>query len=634
METAAMPRDFHELRLFLEKHCYVPQGKYVRVGSMSEQDMEHLLRGKLLPVWRWAFATIKNESDAKLIQRNIGVARKQIQSYREQREAARSEHLRLDAQRKYLKDSLEKENRKQQELLQKLTSLEQEKTRKLRKAQEKKEQEILCQANQNCRLKCLENIRDRLNDCGILLNKEHPTNSQAFGHGTNTVLSRTLNVSEAASGNSSAENATSNLTKVEELRHEDYRTLVDDLMKLATTENIFDKKVCLSEDNDAAQHRVKDIITISTSEKTIEQVQALLRDFRKEHIASFLQTEEIYSQANMVYEKISAQNEATGSDPFKSSPRFCSRDDGVEVSSQSSNDALERLSQLELQRSVLAAVIERGRELYDQIMSQTEAMRRRKSDLDHRITKVRTYQQREQEIVCKLHLSHVENRRILHSIQQTQRQLHEFVCRDIMTFCDKAAVHDRLFRYRTLLLKESRYFSSVQLSGQQVAVLRRHSNTKVVLPRQALYINQIQDESETVMKQSRVTLRDVFRSLGVPSFGNWMHLFHCLGKSTLNSSLVPQLHRMLSKLEEEFVLDKTSGQQDGSLHARHFLAELSSTCRQLEDMNKPLLENSYRVATEVVQDGIPALQRAITTWTTEPAWNVNINPQDKSTMRA
>ena len=91
---------------------------------------------------------------------------------------------------------------------------------------------------------------------------------------------------------------------------------------------------------------------------------------------------------------------------------------------------------------------------------------------------------------------------------------------------------------------------------------------------------------------------------------------------------------MLSKLEEEFVLDKTSGQQDGSLHARHFLAELSSTCRQLEDMNKPLLENSYRVATEVVQDGIPALQRAITTWTTEPAWNVNINPQDKSTMRA
>lgn len=28
--------------------------------------MENLLRGKLLPMWRWAFATIKNESDTKV----------------------------------------------------------------------------------------------------------------------------------------------------------------------------------------------------------------------------------------------------------------------------------------------------------------------------------------------------------------------------------------------------------------------------------------------------------------------------------------------------------------------------------------------------------------------------------------
>lgn len=404
-------------------------------------------------------------------------------------------------------------------------------------------------------------------------------------------------------------------------------------MKLVAADRIGDEKLCPSEGTDNAQHCAKEIITILTSEKTIQQVQDLLCDLRKEHISNYLQTERIYSQADMLYEKIRLENESASSDNYKLSLYASSEADSAEVPSQTSGDALDRLSQLELLKSVTSAVLQRTRELYDQIVLQVEGIRQRKSDLDQQIVKVRTYQQREREAVCRLQSYHAENQALLHSIQQTQQKSSESVCEVLMALSDKAAVHGRLTRYRALLQKESRYFSSVHLSEQQIVVLRSKESTKVFLPRKALYITQIQNESETATKQSHVTLHDVFQSLGVPYFGNWMLLFEYLEKANMNSSLVQELHWMLSRLENEFISDKTSGQQDGSHHARQILAEVSSICRHMESVTTPVLLSSFQVATATVDQGIPALQNAITTWATEPAWNVNLSMEDGNAIR-
>ncbi|DBA03534.1 TPA: hypothetical protein N0F65_011435 [Lagenidium giganteum] len=623
MELAQRNRDRNEFRRFLEKHRYVPQGRFARAGNLEDKDLDALLHRKLVPAWRWLWQNVKNAEDMENVRRNVAVARKKIESCRQERAEALHQRSALQARRQYLLAALQKEKEREAQLLHNLRTIETEQETRVQASMERKQREVLQQA---------VNLRSEKHREVFAADVAKVRQQMASARNHNTESDGST-LSDAQSSQNPVEILLTEYNRmnknaavafgasdVEHVRGYGGPKLLQLLRDSAQVEL---RKPSLAPEE--AQYANKIAEHSQSSHDALIQVQELLRQNQKKHIAKFLESQKNYTRIQHLQEEIAAHHTHSRDGLWNGSPQTI---DGSERNMKDA-DPIDTMVQLEIQRRMVAAAMEVATAAYEEKTKEASASKKHKLDLDHRIHLMKTFSERQATMLLTIDATVDKNRALLSAMNRKQDQIQWFV-RDHLSakFLNK---HGELVnRSETLTTQELRAFSQLSLwkwaTTRRVALLQGgfRDGLEVVVPTADLYINQIQEiqqRDDTGTSRSNAAQR-MFAALNVPTYGNWTKAIECLEKS--HQAMVSRLNEQLNDLERELDEDAGRAEAHASSRVEELIGTLRNTAIRTEDQALQSLKQVVSINAETFANTLPELRQNIANWNDQPAWSVPV----------
>lgn len=373
------------------------------------------------------------------------------------------------------------------------------------------------------------------------------------------------------------------------------------------------------------------------------QVQMLLRRNQKEHIARFIATQTTYVKAQQLNATIDRHFLETGSgsldlagyeDLWGKSPRVQvgqkrSAADGPGSENNGADELLTETMELELKQQTQNAALHIASELYDRLTRQMQVARQQKLTLEHKLERMRTFDQRQQEIIAQIREMHQQCQSLLSTLTQKQMGIRQRI-RDTIVPSYHQKTTEYVTRWRSLVMEELRMSASVRLNRietvRKSVALDVHSDSKqyrrseIQVPLPDLYVNQIQDNYSPKNGYKRI-----FRALGVPEYGNWFKL--------MNSIQSMQEKRAMN-LSQEFALLEQALKDETESHAHAYdarrvqelLLKLQQTTREMCETCSPLLSDLVSVNGETMDQVVPRLQQCIDNWYDQSVWALHLDP--------
>lgn len=377
------------------------------------------------------------------------------------------------------------------------------------------------------------------------------------------------------------------------------------------------------------------------------QVQMLLRRNQKEHIARFIATQTTYVKAQQLNATIDQHCLETGSgsmnladydDLWGKAPRVQvgqkrSASDGPGSETNGTDELLTETMELELTQQMQSAALQIASERYDQLARQMQVAKQQKMTLEHKLELMRTFDQRQQEIIAQISEMHQQCQSLLSTLIHKQAGIRQQFQDTIMPSYHQKT-KEQVARWRSLVMEELRIFASVRLDRietvrKSVAVAthgelngdsKRHMEIQIPLPE--LYVNQIQDNATP-----KNGFKRIFRAMGVPEYGNW---------SKLVDSIQSIQEKRTMNLNHEFALleQAVKDESEGLAHAydakrvQKLLQQLQQTTRELRETCSPPLSDLLSVNSETMDHIVPRLQQCIGNWYEQRAWAVHLDPKE------
>ncbi|KAF1316101.1 Aspartate aminotransferase, partial [Globisporangium splendens] len=641
MEVAQKQRDVCAFQAFLQQHRYAPQGRLARAGMLQDADLDALLRGNLVPVWRWVSQNVKTPGDMELIRRNVEVAKHHIESRKQERDDANKRRAALESRRQYLSESIARAKVHEKQLLQALRAMEREDEAMVVAAVDAKQRSVLKLGHNHQNGQILATLAEHVSQ----LNEKATVDDvarrrlQTAASGDNLVnpiemlLAEYLRMLKAGK---TADEVDFGDSDIKHLREFGGNALTEWI--IASAKNADSLATQTQEEAEYAAHVEEHTIS---SHDTLTQVQDLLRRNQQEHIKKFLETQRMYAKVRQLKEAIHELKKSSRYDLWNEiSPASAQEGNGCALSladpgeDKLTTNAAARTVDLEIECNAQQASLNAAKQTYESMTQQIEASKQQKLDLDEKLELMRTFDARQQEMIDHIDTIYRQNHTAMLSIAQKQEQLQRFV-------------HDKLHpgyirqseaaleKWWRLVLEEVRRFSSVQLARVDTTVksvamtlsdahgtTTRHVNLAVPYP--DFYINQIQQESRDSSSKQQHGFGKVFQALKIPEYGSWSKVLSRL-LSNWEDNAAETLHARLEKLEQYLHEDQT---QHDSGRVDELLADIKSTVESLQSSALPQLEDIMMTNDATRNEVLPRLHSSIENWFLQSGWSVHLDARD------
>ncbi|GLE08399.1 hypothetical protein PINS_up019560 [Pythium insidiosum] len=424
MDTTATSRSRERdaFREFLGKHRYAPQGRYARVGTLEDKDLDALLRGNVAPIWRWLCQNVKNAEDMDIIQRNVKVARYQIDSCKQEREAAKKRHDELMARKRYLQESLQKASERENALLSGLRRVESEQQELVEASMESKHRDVLRAAFNQQNERLMESTTNLLEQVCERMTTNRSAKDAYGGHRdpVQILLDAFRQMSLAAQ---SGENVEFGESDIEHLLEYPSTQLLSWVRNAST--HIADATPNDSEEAEYAAHVAQN--TNSTHDALL-QIQGLLRRRQAEHIDRFMATQAQYTKAKELQERADLETTSSTKPEVVDSElwgTYATKLDNTE------RDLITETVRLQGECQAYTAALHVATSALEDITEKVEASRKQKQDLDEKIELMNQFEERQDEIVGRIRQFYGRNQELIQVLARKQSRLLEVVQQDL-----------------------------------------------------------------------------------------------------------------------------------------------------------------------------------------------------------
>lgn len=377
-----------------------------------------------------------------------------------------------------------------------------------------------------------------------------------------------------------------------------------------------------------------------SGDDALVQVQMLLRRNQKEHIARFMATQTTYVKAQQLNATIGQHCLETGSGSLDSAydELWGTTPSRVQVGQKRSasdetngtDELLTETMELELTQQMQSAALQIASGRYDQLNRQMQVAKQQKMTLEHKLELMRTFDQRQQEIITQISDMHQQCQSLLSTLTQKQASIRQQI-RDTLMPRYHQKTTEQVARWRSLVMEELRIFASVRLDRietvrKSVAVATHRGDSKcrmeIQVPLPELYVNQIQGNDA-----HKNGFKRIFRAIGVPEYGNWFKLV---------DSIQSMQRKRTVNLSHEFALLEQALKDETESHAHAYdtkrvhqlLQQLEQTTRELRETCTPPLSDLLSVNSETMDRIVPRLQQCIHNWYEQRAWAVHLDPKE------
>lgn len=386
------------------------------------------------------------------------------------------------------------------------------------------------------------------------------------------------------------------------------------------------------------------------------QVQQLLQKNQKEHIATFLETQTLYAKARQASAKASGLQHASRDFDLWNEEDNSSMDEPSLPSSHTSESDPKRLIadtvHLEVEINAQRAALDVVKQTHEALMQQIQASRQQKVNLDQKLELMRTFEQRQREILDQLDLMFQQNQEIATAMGTRQVQLQHFVGEHLQhEYEHKSGV--MMETWWKLMSEELRSLSStVRLDKLDTAVKsveltvddHRYQATAaparrevaMAVPFSEFSINQIQHERSTGTSTSSNGggLTQLLNAMRVPEYGSWGKVLTLIQQRDHHGQVAA---RMLHERLEILALQPQEDQQQmrSSHHStssdgpqvQALLTDVRSTAEEMQTAAFPALEEVVATNVDTVEKELVRLHAAVDDWFEQRGFSVQLQEQ-------
>lgn len=406
----------------------------------------------------------------------------------------------------------------------------------------------------------------------------------------------------------------------------------------------------------------------SSSRDALAQVQHLLQTNQKEHIAKFLETQTLYAKAQQASARACALQQQASRDFDLWDEEESGSMDGPSVSSSPASESdskrvIADTVRLEMEAKAQRAALDVAKQTHEALAQQIQASKQQKADLDQKLELMRSFEQRQREILDQLDLMFQQNQEVTVAMGPRQEQLRSFVCEHLQhEYAHKSEV--MLETWRKLMSEELRSLSSTtRLDKLDTAVksveltmdAHQHHATAapprqevaMAVPFSEFSINQIQharggDDITTGNGAHRDQeantggLIQVLNAMRVPEYGSWGKVLTTLQQHDHQGQVAA---RMLHERLEMLALQPQEDQQQTQIRKCHLstssgpqvqalLGDVRSRTEEMQTAALPALEEIVATNAETVKKELVRLHTAVDAWFEQRGFSVQLEEQD------
>ncbi|RLN93634.1 hypothetical protein BBJ28_00019358 [Nothophytophthora sp. Chile5] len=556
----------------------------------------------------------------QLIRRNVCVARRSIESCKQEREEAKRKRDRLESRKQYLQESLRKAKERERTLLQNLQTVEREQSTMRRATSDEKQRGLLKHALTVKNDTGLSQVMAQVDSIRTLTTLSEPAKHQHALEGgespIDVLLKEYLHILKASD------------RPAGHLRG--YGS--DDLMRWLA-ESL--ARVCHTSFQDAKDReyvaRVEE--HTNSSREALAQVQALLRTSQKEHITRFLATQTAYLKArqrqDMVDKELAVAGKAFGR------AKTC---DGVKIEPTTGIDKayLTDTVELEIEKAAQSAALAVASRTLAKLREQVQASKQQKRNLDEKVELMTTFSRRQQEVLARINAMRLQNDSLICSIVEKQGKLQLFAAENLI-LKHRGRSGELVQNGHQLMLDELRVFTGIRLENLDKAVKSprmmsgdRHGAEAIrrnqQVPYSAFYINQVK------LHDGNNGFARVFRALGVPSYGNWSRLLAQMDMHSQNEAFAV-LNHWGRQLEQEIAEEQGRTHPSTFSRVGELLTDLRSLAQSMETGCFPRLEEVMAVNGDTYTHILPRLRTLIDDWYSQSGWLVHTTREEQRVRR-
>lgn len=388
------------------------------------------------------------------------------------------------------------------------------------------------------------------------------------------------------------------------------------------------------------------------------QVQQLLQKNQKEHIAKFLETQTLYAKARQASAKASdLQHVSRDFDLWNEEGNSSNMDKPSLPSSHTSESDPKRLIadtvRLEVEINAQRAALDVAKQTHEALMQQIQTSRQQKVDLDQKLELMRTFEQRQREILDQLDLMFQQNQEITAAMGARQEQLQHFVGEHLQhkyehtsgvmveTWWKLMSEELRSLSSTVRLDKLDTAVKSVELAVDdhryQATAAPARREVAMAVPFSEFSINQIQHERSTGTSTSSNGggLTQLLNAMRVPEYGSWGKVLTLIQQRDHHGQVAA---RMLHERLEILALQPQEDQQPQLRSSHHstssnrpqvqaLLADVQSTTEKMQTAAFPALEEIVATNADTVEKELVRLHAAVDDWFEQRGFNIQLQEQ-------
>ncbi|TMW56062.1 hypothetical protein Poli38472_008710 [Pythium oligandrum] len=603
---APRTRERDAFRAFLEKHRYTPQGRFARAGALEDKDIDALLRGNIASIWKWTWDNVKNAQDMEIVQRNINVARYQIDSCKQERDTAKAKREALRSRKQYLLESLRKAKEREKTLLTNLRVVETEQNQLIESSVDAKQREILKKAF-NEKNSDIAKGAGGLVDQVLGLTTASTESDQLTGSSENPIDVLLREYRRMIKASNDADNVDFGDNDVAHLREFGGTAIAKMLFEAATMPH-----EGVPEDPKEAEYVAHVEENTNSSHDALVQIQSLLRHSQSEHIASFLSTQKAYAKAHELKRRIDQELVARSTPGAEEYELW----GNPAVTRDANHELVVETADLQVESHVHASTLGMVSKAYEEIVKEVEELQAQKEELNQKVDLMNRFDERQAEIVAQIRHMYRRNQDLLQSLSRKQSRLAEVVAEEMAPRL-QAESDEPIATWRKLMLEEVRVFATLRLCRLDLA--QTQGDRPVAY--EDLHINQLHD-TETSNRNNG--FKRVAEALEVPGYGSWKALLTALEASEGEDT--QQVDPELQQLEQEINTDRAQTVPE----ARSLVTALQQLSEAMSSSSISRLEDVIQINNDVARHDLPALEQAIDNWYHQPGWKADAEPSHES----
>lgn len=402
----------------------------------------------------------------------------------------------------------------------------------------------------------------------------------------------------------------------------------------------------------------------NSSRDALVQVQQLLQQNQKEHIARFLETQTLYAQARQADANVRDLQQQTSKDfDLWDEDESNTMDDLLLSASQSIKSDPKRLIadtvRLEVEIKAQRAALDVAKQTYETLVQQIETSRRQKEDLDEKLELMRSFEQRQREILDQLDLMFQQNQEITAAMGARREELQRFVSENLQLKYEHKS-GNAMETWLKLMSEELRSLSSstLPLTNFDTAVksveltMDDHRNrgtattrreVVMTVPFSDFYINQIQHErgsddststnggglNQRHQGANAGGLNQVLSAMRVPEYGSWDKMLTMLQQRDQNIQVASRmLHERLKMLALQPPDDQHATSNGSQVQA--LLSDVRSRTEEIHTRAFPALKEIVATNFNTVEKVLVRLHTAVDDWFEQRGFSVQLEEQTTS----